>query len=120
MHDGVDQGQVGEGLGEIAQVATTARLDLLRVEPQRAREREQLLAQLPRSLVLTDLRQRRHEPERAHHERAFVSVQSVVGLVRFVTQHQAVYRQHVVDCQHGCSDPRIVRREEPQQNHQQD
>ena len=44
VHDCVDQGQVGERLREVAQVAAAARVDLLGVELQRAGVREQSTA----------------------------------------------------------------------------
>src|SRR5688500_10455329 len=46
VHDGVDQREVREGLGEVAEVAAGARVDLLRVQAERARVGEQLLAQV--------------------------------------------------------------------------
>src|ERR1700693_3711964 len=58
VHDGVDQRQVREGLREVAQVPAAARVDLLGIELQRARVRQQLLAQLACPVQLTDLAQR--------------------------------------------------------------
>ena len=46
--------EVGERLREVAQVPAAARVDLLGVEPERAGERQQLLAQLPGALHLAD------------------------------------------------------------------
>src|SRR5713226_553189 len=46
VHHRVDERQVREGLREVAQVPAAARVDLLGVELQRARVRQQLLAQL--------------------------------------------------------------------------
>src|SRR5689334_1831330 len=65
VHDGVDEGQVREGLREVAQVASGARIDLLGVEVQARREPEHLLAQGPGAIVLADLGQRADQPEGA-------------------------------------------------------
>src|SRR5580700_10953690 len=65
---GVDERQVGEGLGEVAQVLTGLGIDLLRVELQRSGEGEQLLAQGAGAFLLADHAQRGHEPERADGE----------------------------------------------------
>ena len=69
VHDGIDQRQVRKRLGEVAQVAAGDRVDLLGVEPERAGVAEQPLAQPPRTVELTDLTQRRDQPERADEER---------------------------------------------------
>src|SRR4051812_38178552 len=55
VHDRVDLRQVGEGLGEVPEVAPRAGVDLLGVEPERARVRQQLLAERPAALDLSDL-----------------------------------------------------------------
>src|SRR5580704_9109607 len=61
--DGVDQSQMGEGLGEVAQMLARRRVDLLGVEQQRPGEVEQLLAQGGRPLAFTDHGQRGDQPE---------------------------------------------------------
>ena len=61
--DRVDQRQVGERLREVAELLPGVRIDLLGIELQGSGERQQLRAQLPRPVVLTDLTQRRHRPE---------------------------------------------------------
>ena len=81
VHHGVDQRQVGERLREVAQVPAAARVDLLRVQVQRRRVAEQLLAQVAGQRVLADLAQRADEPERADRERPLLAVQPVVGLL---------------------------------------
>src|SRR5436189_6160999 len=55
VHDGVDEGQVGEGLGEVTQVASGACVDLLGVEVKARREPEHLLAERASAIVVTDL-----------------------------------------------------------------
>ena len=45
--------------------------------------------------VLANLRKRRDQPERAQHERPFVTAEPVVGLVHPVAQHQPVYGELV-------------------------
>ena len=57
VHHGVDQGQVGERLREVALVPAGAGVDLLRVEQQRAGVRQHLFAQVPRLSLLADLGQ---------------------------------------------------------------
>src|SRR3989442_10397917 len=89
VHDGVDQSQVRERLREVAEVAAAPGVDLFGVELQRARIREQLLAQLPRARDLTDLAKRRHHPERADRERALFARQAVVGFLGAVPQAHA-------------------------------
>src|SRR4051794_7715115 len=81
VHDRVDERQVREGLREVAEVPARPGVDLLRVEVQRRRVAEQLLAQVARPLGLADLAQRAHQPERADGERALLLAEAVVGLV---------------------------------------
>src|SRR5690242_19355944 len=76
---GVDEGEVGEGLREVAEVLTRAGVDLLRVEVERPGERKELLEQLPGPGGLADHRERGDEPERADGERALLAAQAVVG-----------------------------------------
>src|SRR3954467_5639026 len=52
MGDRVDQGEVGEGLWEVAEVAARLRLQLLGVEVEPSRGLEQPLAELARALRL--------------------------------------------------------------------
>src|SRR5438094_6418913 len=82
VEDGVDQREVGERLREVAEVPPAARVELLGVEAERARVREQLLAEVVRTRELADLDERRDEPERADRERSLGAAQAVVGLGR--------------------------------------
>src|SRR4029453_173802 len=68
VRDGVDEGQVGERLGEVAEGAAAARGGFLGGERQGAGVRQQLLAQLPGPGDLADLDQGRDQPERADGE----------------------------------------------------
>ena len=86
------------------------RVDLLRVQPQRAGEREQLLAKRPGARELADLDQRRDEPERADRERPLLAAEAVVGLVDAVAQDQAVLGELVGDRQHGLAHPLVASR----------
>jgi hypothetical protein len=70
----VDEGEVGEGLREVAQVLAAVRVDLLAVELQRTGEGEQLGAELAGLVDLADLAQRGDQPERADGERALLAV----------------------------------------------
>src|SRR5438093_13565575 len=73
VHHGVDQRKVGECLREVAEMATAPGIDLLTEQIERAGVREELLAQLTRSLDLADLDQCRDQPERADRERALLA-----------------------------------------------
>src|ERR1700680_3524181 len=73
MHHRVDQSEVGERLREVPEVPAAPRVDLLRVELERARVRQQLLAQLPRLRELPNLRERRHQPEGADRKSALLA-----------------------------------------------
>jgi hypothetical protein len=68
VHHGVDQREVRERLREVAKMPARGRVDLLAVQAERARKRQELLAQGVRPVHLTDLDQRRDEPERADRE----------------------------------------------------
>ena len=106
-------------MGEVAQMLAGARLDLLGVEVERAGERQQPFTQLPGAGDLTDLHQRRDQPERADDECAFLTVQSIVGLLDPVAQHQAVFGELIGDRQHGGTYPRVVGGQEAEQHGQQ-
>src|SRR5262249_28141926 len=80
VHHRVDERQVGERLREVAQVSARLVVELLRVEPQRAGEAEQTLAEVPRLLQLTDLDERGDEPEGADQERSLLALEAVIGL----------------------------------------
>ena len=95
VDDGVDQRQVGEGLREVAKLLTGMRVDLLAVEIKGPREGQQLGTELPGSLVLTDLAQRRHQPEGTDRKTALLPGEPVVGFLDLVAQHQIVHRELV-------------------------
>src|SRR4051794_23940710 len=78
---GLEQREVGERLGEVAQVPAGGRIELLGVEAERRGDAEQPLHQVACALELPDLRKRRHEPERADDERALLAREAVVGLL---------------------------------------
>jgi hypothetical protein len=78
VHHRVDQRQVREGLGEVAEVAAGGGVELLGVELERGAERQQALAELPAALALADLQQRVDQPEGADQERALLPAQAVV------------------------------------------
>ena len=61
----VDQRQMGEGLREIAEMLTGMRVDLLTVKIKRPGEGQQLGTELTGALILTDLAERRDQPEGA-------------------------------------------------------
>ena len=119
VHQRVDLRQVGERLGEVPPVAAGARVDLFGVEAERARVGQHPLAQLACSIELADLHQRRDQPERTDRERALLALETVVGLLGAIAQHQPVVGELVGDREHGGHDPRVVGRQEPEQGRQQ-
>ena len=110
---------MGEGLGEVAQVAPAVGVQLLGVELEGAGQGQQLLAQLAGPDVLADLGQGGHEPERADGEAALLSRQPVVGLLDLVAQDEPVHRQVVGDGEHGGPYPGIVGGQEAHQGDEQ-
>ena len=74
--------EVGERLREVAEVLAGGRVDLLGVQVQRTRERQELLEERSGPLGLADDRERGDQPERADGERALLAGQAVVGACR--------------------------------------
>src|SRR5215211_5171302 len=112
---GVDQCQMGEGLREVSKLLAGVRVDLLAVQIQFTCEGQQLGTELASSLVLTDLAERRHQPEGADRKAALLAGKSVVGFLDLVAQHQLVNGELVGNRQHGVSDDRVVGRQEAHQ-----
>ena len=75
---GLDEGEVREGLREVAEVAGGLRVVLLREQPERRGRRYDALHEGARRLRLTHDRERRHEPEGADHEAALLAGEPVV------------------------------------------
>src|SRR5689334_18133327 len=117
--DGVDQRQVGEGLGEVAQMAAALRLELLGVEVEPAGGGEQALAERPRPRALADLRERRDEPEGADQEAALLAAEAVVGLLDLVAEDEPVLGQLGGDRLDRGAHARVIGRQEAQQRDQQ-
>src|SRR5438270_11254743 len=65
VHHRVDQREVRERLGEVAEVPAGARIDLFCVKAERAGVPEQALAQVACTVALADLAQSGDQPERA-------------------------------------------------------
>src|SRR4029434_3848908 len=86
VHDRVDQGQVGEGLGEVPHVPAGPGTDLLGIQLEGARMGKQLLAQLPRPDDLAHLGEGGAQPERADREGPFLLGEAVVGLLHAVPE----------------------------------
>ena len=106
----LDQRQMRERLREVAQVAAGARVELLRVEPERRCDPQQPLHQVAGPLALADDRQRGHQPERADQEAPLLARQAVVGLAGPVAQHEAVLGQVVGDREHALVQALVVLR----------
>ncbi len=117
--DRVDQGQVGEGLREVAEVAAAARLQLLGVEVEPAGGLQQPLAQGPCPLLLADLRERRDEPEGADQEGALLAAQAVVGLLDHVAEDEPVAGQVLGDRLDRVANARVVGTQEAEQRDQE-
>src|SRR5919112_6297735 len=75
---GVDQRQMGERLGEVAQVSTAVRIDLFGIQLKGRRIREKLLAQRAGTIEFTDRTQCRDEPKRAYGEGPFLACEAVL------------------------------------------
>src|SRR5690349_23799526 len=75
---GVDVGQVGQALREVAQQLSGARIDLLREQPQVVAAGPPLVEDLPRLGQFARLREAFGQPERAAQERALVAFEPVV------------------------------------------
>src|SRR5215208_4878713 len=76
VEGGADEGQVGEGLGEVAQ-RLAAGSDFLGVEPEVVRVAQHLLEDQPGFFEPASSRQGLDEPERAQAERAFLSHKAI-------------------------------------------
>ncbi len=110
---GLDQREVRERLREVAEVPARVDVELLGVQPERRRDPDEPLHQVPGALHLADDGQRRDQPERADHERALLAGQPVVGLVGPVAQHEAVLGQLVGDREHARAQPFVVAGRKP-------
>ena len=116
---GLDQREVGEGLGEVPQVAAGAGVELLGVEAERGGDAEQPVHQVAGALVLADDRQTRDEPEGADQEAALLAREPVVGLAGDVPEHEAVLGEVVRDRQHALAEHLVVARQEAEEGRQQ-
>src|SRR4051812_16163441 len=90
-----DQGQVGEGLREVAQ-RLAGRTDLLGVEPEVVGVAEHLLEDEAGIFEPSGARQGLDEPERAKVEGALLAHEAVGGLLDVVAEDEAVGDQPVV------------------------
>src|SRR5262249_27826832 len=90
VHDRVDQREVRERLGEVAEVQSTVRIDLLGVEAELAGVGEQLRAEGAGPIDLSDLGQGRDQPERADGEGALLADEAVVRLLDPVAQDEVL------------------------------
>src|SRR5215210_2770297 len=89
VEGGADQGQVGEGLGEVAQ-RLAAGTDLLGVEPYVVGVAQHLLKDEPGLVEQACARERFDEPESAQAERPLVPFKAVRRLLDVVAVHEAV------------------------------
>src|SRR5215217_7620257 len=115
---GVDQRQVGEGLGEVAQLLAGL-ADLLGVQAQVVGVGEHLLQGQPGLLQAAGAGQGVHVPEGADREGPLVAAQAVGGGGRVVAVDQAVGDQLAVHRVQGRQPQRVARGHEPDQRHHQ-
>ena len=94
-------------------------VELLRVEPERRGDVEELLHQVAGPLLLADDRQRRDEPERADQEASLLAGQAVVGLAGAVAEHEAVLCQIIGDRVDRLAQPFVVAGQEAEDRRQQ-
>ena len=95
-------------------------VEFLGVEAQRRCHPHESLHEIARALHLADDRQRRHQPERADHERTLLAGEAVVGLIRAVAQDEPVLGQLVRDRDYGCPQPGVIARKKAEERRQQD
>ena len=92
---GVDQPDVRVRLREVARLLERLREDVLGVEAEAVREREQALEELPRLVRAAEQRERLDEPEGADRERRLHLAEVVAR--RVAAQEAAVDRERVAD-----------------------
>src|SRR3546814_647506 len=90
---GVDERDVREGLGEVAELVAAVRVVLLGEQADVVADRQQVLEPGERVLAPADQRQRVAEPEAAREKRALARRQAVRDRVRAIAQHEAVHGQ---------------------------
>src|SRR4028119_72833 len=123
VEGGADEGQVGEGLREVAQ-GLAGVPDLLGVQPEVVGVAEHLLEHQARLVHPTCARQRLDEPERAQAERAFFAREAVGGLLDVVAVHEAVRDEPAVAWRpvggvEGAEHPGVVGGQEEDERHDQ-
>ena len=101
-------------------MATAVRIEVLRVEAERVRVGKQPLAERPGAIMLADLRERRHEPERARDERLAAGglVKRLVA-ARLMTEHDSVLDELVGNGEDRVADAVVVARQEPRRDQEQ-
>src|SRR3954452_14138098 len=112
---GLDQGQVGEGLGKIPQEAAGSGIELLGIETEGGGDAKQPLHQVAGALHLADDRQGGDEPERADQEAALLAGEAIVRLVSPVAQHEAALREVLVDRLDRFAKPLVVSGQEAEE-----
>ena len=120
VEDRVDQGDVAEGLREVAHEALGLHIILLRDQTDIVADADQPLDQRTRLLAAVQADEVVGIPERAGQERALVAGQPVRGLVLgVVAQHEAVPHQGAADRVDGADYARIILRQEAHMGDQQ-
>ena len=80
VEGGVDHGDMGEGLGEIAHEASKARIVLLREEAEIIAQRQETGEEVPGIALATEENEAVDEPEAACQECSLTGRESVIGV----------------------------------------
>ena len=108
----LDERQMRERLGEVAQMMIGVYIELLRVQAQRRSNAKQALHQVAGLLLLNDHSKCRDQPEGTDQERTFLASQAVIGLIGPIAQDEAAVGQTLRHGQHRAAQSRIVARPE--------
>ena len=88
---------MGERLREVAEHPASRGVVLLRQQTDVVAQHQQPFEKGSRFLTATDQGQVVGQPERAHEEHAFLAGQTIVGVSRVVTPHEAVFGEFLLD-----------------------
>src|SRR5215217_5350012 len=123
VHGGVDQRDMGEGLGEVAQLAAAGRVVLLGQQPDVVAQPQQPLEQLSGILEPADQGVVVGQPEAAGQEGSLPAgepVHRLPGRAGGIAEHEPVVQQLPLDGLDGALDPRVGRGQEPHQGNEQE
>jgi hypothetical protein len=114
-----DEGEVGKGLGKVAEVFTTWS-EFLGIEPEVIGIAEGLVEQESGLLEIAGTGDALDVPERAHGEGAFVAAESVVsGFLSVIAEDEGILDEDLFDAAKGEEPAAIVGRDEPEEGHEE-